>query len=78
MASVTGYMALLVASSISLWQMAMLSQVVDKDLLLILYSVSVVGIGLSIALRLTRQHYYLHRSQSMSVASQAEVSKASE
>jgi hypothetical protein len=78
MVSVIGYTALLTASSISLWQMAILSQVVDRDWLLVFYGFSVVGTGVSIAQGLTRQHCYAHSSQSMSVPYQAEVSKASE
>ena len=54
-----GYLALAVASTVTIWMRMTFADVDGHPWLLGLYFVSVVGIGISIYFGFTRQHYYL-------------------
>ena len=57
LAAIVGYGAMLVASAGSLWNLLELSVKVDRDWLLVFYSLTVLGIGVNIAYTIARQHY---------------------
>ncbi len=56
--SSTGFMALFVASAISLWQQANATVALDVLWHSILYLICIVNISISILLGFTRQHFY--------------------
>lgn len=61
-ASVIGYVALLIASLVSMWKIVMGNEVFAASWLIALYSVSIIGIGTVIVFAVTRQHYVLRPS----------------
>lgn len=55
--SILGYGALLIASTASLWKIAILSQLISDEWMMFLYGTSIIGIGASLVFLFGRQHY---------------------
>ena len=58
-ATTAGFMALFVASIVTLWQRATLPEIVGRDWLVACYLISIIGISISIIMGITRQHYLI-------------------